>query len=157
MENISNLITSSSIYQCRKPRLVHFVIHGRHTSMYMCALGIPKGKFLKQMKNKLSYRIIRIKRIFSGVYWCITWTKSLIKLICLWVNWSRLYICLWVNWSRLYINKLRKKCVYSYNKDNVTLFSLVYVYKDNVALFSLVYVYKDNVTLFSLVYVYRDA
>ena len=25
-------------------------------------------------------------------------------------------ICLWVNWSRLYINKLRKKCGYSYNK-----------------------------------------
>jgi hypothetical protein len=41
-------------------------------------LGIPKGKFSKQMKKKkLSYRIIRIKRIFSGVYWCITWTKFL--------------------------------------------------------------------------------
>ena len=36
------------------------------------------SKFSKQMKKKiLSYRIIRIKRIFSGVYWCITWTKSL--------------------------------------------------------------------------------
>ena len=37
--------------------------------MYVCVLGIPKGKFSKQMKEKkLSYRIIRIKRIFSGVY-----------------------------------------------------------------------------------------
>jgi hypothetical protein len=25
----------------------------------------------------------------------------------------------WVNWSRLYINKLRKKCVYSYNKPEI--------------------------------------
>ena len=33
LENISNLITSPSSYQCRKTRLVHFVIHGRHTSM----------------------------------------------------------------------------------------------------------------------------
>jgi hypothetical protein len=100
LQNISNLITSPSSYQiqCRKSRLVHFVIHGRHTSMEC----IPKGKFSKQMKKKLSYRIIRIKRIFSEVYWCITWTKSLINLHC---------ICLWVNWSRLYINKLRKKCV----------------------------------------------
>jgi hypothetical protein len=53
LENISNLITSPSIYQCRKTRLVHFVIHGRHTSMecieYVCLLGIPKGKFSKQM------------------------------------------------------------------------------------------------------------
>jgi hypothetical protein len=36
--NISNLITSPSSYQCRKTRLVHFVIHGRDTSMEcMCA------------------------------------------------------------------------------------------------------------------------
>ena len=81
LENISNLdlITSPSSYQCRKTRLVHFVIHGRHINgMYVCVLGIPKGKFLKQMKKKiLSYRIIRIKRIFFVVYWCITWTKSL--------------------------------------------------------------------------------
>jgi hypothetical protein len=49
--------------------------------MYVCVLGIPKGKFSKQMKKKiLSYRIIRIKHIFSGVYWCITWTKSLTNL-----------------------------------------------------------------------------
>ena len=33
-----------------------------------------------KMKKKLSYRIIRIKRIFSGVYWCVTWTKSLTNL-----------------------------------------------------------------------------
>jgi hypothetical protein len=33
LKNISNLITSPSSYQCRKTRLVHFVIHGRHTSM----------------------------------------------------------------------------------------------------------------------------
>jgi hypothetical protein len=40
LENISNLIASPSSYQCmrRKTRLVHFVIHGRHTSMEcMCA------------------------------------------------------------------------------------------------------------------------
>jgi hypothetical protein len=52
-------------------------------------------------KKKLRYRIIRIKRIFSGVYWCITWTKSL-------TNLHKSLICLWVNWYRLYINKLRK-------------------------------------------------
>ena len=48
LENISNLISSSSSYQCRKTRLVHFVIHGRHTSMTMecmCAYwGSPKVK-----------------------------------------------------------------------------------------------------------------
>ena len=35
LENISNLITSPSSYQGihRKTRLVHFVIHGRHTSI----------------------------------------------------------------------------------------------------------------------------
>ena len=35
LENISNLITSPSSYQCirRKTRLMHFVIHGRHISM----------------------------------------------------------------------------------------------------------------------------
>ena len=35
LENISNLITSPSSYQCicRKTRLVHFVFHGRHISM----------------------------------------------------------------------------------------------------------------------------
>ena len=47
LENISNLITSPSSYQCRKTRLVHFVIHGRHTSMEcMCAYwGSPKINF----------------------------------------------------------------------------------------------------------------
>jgi hypothetical protein len=74
LENISNLIASPSSYQCRKTRLVHFIIHGRNTSMErMCAhWGIPKGTFSKQMKKKLSYKIIRIKRIFSGVFFiCI--------------------------------------------------------------------------------------
>ena len=55
LENISNLITSPSSYQCKKTRLVHFVIHGRHTSMecsIVCVLGIPKGTFSKQMKKK---------------------------------------------------------------------------------------------------------
>jgi hypothetical protein len=38
LENISNLIASPSSYQCRKTRLVHFIIHGRNTSMErMCA------------------------------------------------------------------------------------------------------------------------
>ena len=50
LENISNLITSPSSYQCRKTtytRLVHFVIHDRHTSMEcMCAYwGSPKVNF----------------------------------------------------------------------------------------------------------------
>jgi hypothetical protein len=49
LENISNLITSPSSYQYRKTRLVHFVIHGRHTSMEcMCAYwasGSPKVNF----------------------------------------------------------------------------------------------------------------
>jgi hypothetical protein len=69
------------------------------------------------MKKKLSYRItcIRYKRIFSGVYWCITWTKSLTNL--------HKSPCLWVNWSRLYINKLRKKCVYG----NPIIFLLIIV------------------------------
>ena len=42
LENISNLITSPSSYQCirRKTRLVHCVIYGRHISMkfiWLCA------------------------------------------------------------------------------------------------------------------------
>ena len=111
LENISNLITSPSSYQCRKTtkaRLVHFVILVRHTSMEcMCAhWGSPKvNVHNKWRKQILSYRIIRIKHIFSGVYWCITWTKSLTNLH------KRTFIWLWVNWSRLYINKFRKKCV----------------------------------------------
>jgi hypothetical protein len=66
LENISNLITSPSSYQCirRKTwRLVHFpVIHESwptHISgMYVCVLGIPKCTFSKQMIIKiLGYRI----------------------------------------------------------------------------------------------------
>jgi hypothetical protein len=49
LENISNLITTPSSYQCirRKTRLVHFVIHGRHISMgCMCAYwGSPNVNF----------------------------------------------------------------------------------------------------------------
>ena len=57
LENISNLITSPSSYQCirRKTRLVYFVIHGRHISMecsIVCVLGILKCKFSKQMIKK---------------------------------------------------------------------------------------------------------
>ena len=44
LENISSLITSPSSYQCRKTRLVHFVIHGRHTSMQWNG-GSPKVNF----------------------------------------------------------------------------------------------------------------
>ena len=62
LENINNLITSPSSYQCRKTRLVHFVIHGRHKSMECMCAYCPKGTFSKQMKKKLSYRF------FSGVY-----------------------------------------------------------------------------------------
>jgi hypothetical protein len=54
LENISNLITSPSSYQCRKTRLVHFVIHSQHTSMEcMCAYyGTPKVNFQKKMEKK---------------------------------------------------------------------------------------------------------
>jgi hypothetical protein len=57
LENISNLITSPSSYQCirRKARLVYFVIHDRHISMecmWLCVLGIPKCIFSKQMIKK---------------------------------------------------------------------------------------------------------
>jgi hypothetical protein len=67
LENISNLIVSPSSYQCRKTRLVHFVIHGRHTSMEcMCAYwGSTKVNFQNKWKTNL---VTRIKRIFSGVY-----------------------------------------------------------------------------------------
>ena len=56
LENISNLITSPSSYQCRKTRLVHFVIHGRHTSMEcMCAYWVsPKGNFKTNEKKNLA-------------------------------------------------------------------------------------------------------
>ena len=36
--------------------------------------------WVRWAKKILSYRIIRIKHIFFGVYWCITWTKSLTNL-----------------------------------------------------------------------------
>ena len=55
LENISNLITSPSSYQCirRKTRWVHFVIHGRHISMEcMCAYWGSPCKFSKQMIKK---------------------------------------------------------------------------------------------------------
>ena len=57
LENISNLITSLSSYQCRKTRLVHAFCYSWPThinGMYVCVLGvgIPKGKFSKQMKKK---------------------------------------------------------------------------------------------------------
>ena len=57
MENISNLITPPSSYQCMRKKtrlvskLVHFVIHGRHMSMPMECM-IPKCKFSKQMIKK---------------------------------------------------------------------------------------------------------
>ena len=63
LENISNLITSPSSYQCicsrRKTRLVHFVMHGRHISMEcMCAYwGSPNVNFKTNDKKILSYRI----------------------------------------------------------------------------------------------------
>jgi hypothetical protein len=54
LENISNLITPPSSYQCRKTRLVHFVIHGRHTLMECMRAywGSPKVNCSKQMKKK---------------------------------------------------------------------------------------------------------
>jgi hypothetical protein len=56
LENISNLITSPSSYQCirRKTwRLMHFPLIPTHINgMYVCALGIPKCKFSKQMIKK---------------------------------------------------------------------------------------------------------
>jgi hypothetical protein len=68
LENITNLITSPSSYQCihRKTRLVHFVIHERHISMeciwYVCVLGIPKCKFSKKNDKKILSYIIFILR-----------------------------------------------------------------------------------------------
>jgi hypothetical protein len=43
LENISNLITSPSSYQCRTTRLVHFVIQGRHTSMECIIVCVRTG------------------------------------------------------------------------------------------------------------------
>ena len=49
LENISNLITSPSSYQCirRETRLVHFVIHGRHIN------GIFKTNEKKNLVTEL--------------------------------------------------------------------------------------------------------
>jgi hypothetical protein len=73
LENISNLITSPSSYQCRETGLVHFVIHNQHPSMEcimdMCAYwGSPKVNFQNKRKKLFSYRIKRIKCIFFRVY-----------------------------------------------------------------------------------------
>jgi hypothetical protein len=53
LENNSNLITSPSSYQCRKTRLVHFVIHGQQTSMEcVCAYwGSPKVNLQNKWKK----------------------------------------------------------------------------------------------------------
>ena len=62
LENISNLITSPSSYQCirRKTwRLVHFlVIHGQHINgMYVCVLGIPKWRHVGYVpKSSMTFR-----------------------------------------------------------------------------------------------------
>jgi hypothetical protein len=42
LENISNLITSPSSYQCRKTRLVPFVIHGRYQWNVCVRTGDPQ-------------------------------------------------------------------------------------------------------------------
>ena len=71
LENISNLITSPSSYQCRKTRLVHFVIHAMantHRWNVCVRTGYPQREIFKtNEKKKISYRIIRIKRIFSRI------------------------------------------------------------------------------------------
>jgi hypothetical protein len=72
LENISNLITSPSSYQCirKKTRLVYFVNHGRHISMewmWLCAYwGSPNVNFKTNDKKILSYRIFiyNWRRIF---------------------------------------------------------------------------------------------
>jgi len=57
LENISNLITSPSSYKCRKTTVnmkVSAFCYSCVThinGMYVCVLGIPKGKFSKQMKK----------------------------------------------------------------------------------------------------------
>ena len=92
LENISNLITSPSSYQCirKKTRLVsklvHFVIHGRHISMeciwYVCVLGIPKCKFSKQMIKKiLSYRIFIYN--WGGIFILMTLKICYMPVLCL--------------------------------------------------------------------------
>jgi hypothetical protein len=65
LENISNLITSPSSYQCRKARLFMADTHQWNVCV---RTGDPQRYIFKTNEKKLSYRIIRIKRIFSGVY-----------------------------------------------------------------------------------------
>jgi hypothetical protein len=86
LENISNLITLPSSYECRKARLVHFVMHGRHTSMEcMCEYWeSPKVHFQNKWKQKLSYRIIRIKRIFPEFIDMYRYGLSSMLLFALW-------------------------------------------------------------------------
>ena len=86
LENISNLITLTSSYECRKARLVHFVMHGRHTSMEcMCEYwGSLKVHFQNKWKQKLSYRIIRIKRIFPEFIDMYRYGLSSMLLFALW-------------------------------------------------------------------------
>jgi hypothetical protein len=58
LENISNLITSPSSYQCIRRRLCDKVSAFCYSwpthinGMYVCVLGIPKCKFSKQMIKK---------------------------------------------------------------------------------------------------------
>jgi hypothetical protein len=144
LENISNLITSPSSYQCRKTMLVHFVIH--INGMYVCALGIPKGKFSKQMKKntrtcarwrsfmhiyfRYGFDLVFIVYVFM-VHWknkCAKMCHICRKRIHKWhqtkTKYNQMFMIIEMieeslGWRtsihRGYINKLRKKCVYSYN------------------------------------------
>jgi hypothetical protein len=53
LENISNLITSPSSYQCIRRKTCSGYSWPTHINgMYVCVLGIPKCKFSKQMIKK---------------------------------------------------------------------------------------------------------
>ena len=58
LENIGNLITSPSSLKYRKKKVGNKVSSFCYSwpthidGMYMCVLGIPKGKFSKQIKKK---------------------------------------------------------------------------------------------------------
>ena len=54
LENISNLITPPSSYQCRKTGLVHFVIHASMECMFVF-WGSPKVNFQNKWKKILSF------------------------------------------------------------------------------------------------------
>jgi hypothetical protein len=79
LENISNLITSPSSYQCirRKAwRLVASAISGYSwpthiNGMYVCVLGIPKCKFSKQMIKKYYFRDFK-NTLYAGVLFVYT-------------------------------------------------------------------------------------